>query len=210
MGNIKIFSCRQREEMAFALCNRLKLSAGSIVFDGRHSQSQSFCYEVSKAWERFDVSNDSGWSMLIQDDVEPCDGFIDIVGQIMAAHPNTIFSFFPYYYMDKTVTVDKGNPFWEAEIVSGCCIAVPNRYIGEMIQYMRRQKHLSCGEDLVIGWFAHENKIPILTTIPAIVQHVGDVSVIDPSKPIRRTQYFERDPVANWASQKINKFCKSS
>lgn len=53
-------------------------------------------------------------------------------------------------------------------------------------------------------------KIPILTTIPAIIQHIGDVSVIDPSKPIRRTQYFERDPVANWASQKINKFCKSS
>lgn len=186
------------------------LTAGDIIFDSRSSQNQSFCYEVSMAWERFDVSNLSGWSMLIQEDCEICDGFIDIVGQIMTAHPNTIFSFFPYYYMDKTVTVDKDNPFWEAEIVSGCCIAVPNKYIGEMVQYMRRQKHLSCGEDLVIGWFAHENKIPILTTIPAIIQHIGDVSVIDPSKPIRRTQYFERDPVANWASQKINKFCKSS
>lgn len=210
MNNIKIFSCLQREKMARTLCGRLMLTAGDIIFDSRSSQNQSFCYEVSMAWEWFDVSNLSGWSMLIQEDCEICDGFIDIVGQIMTAHPNTIFSFFPYYYMDKTVTVDKDNPFWEAEIVSGCCVAVPNKYICEMIQYMRRQKHLSCGEDLVIGWFAHENKIPILTTIPAIIQHIGDVSVIDPSKPIRRTQYFERDPVANWASQKINKFCKSS
>ena len=210
MNNIKIFSCRQREKMARTLCGRLMLTARDIIFDSRSSQNQSFCYEVSMAWERFDVSNLSGWSMLIQEDCEICDGFIDIVGQIMTAHPNTVFSFFPYYYMDKTVTVDKDNPFWEAEIVSGCCIAVPNKYIDEMVQYMRRQKHLSCGEDLVIGWFAHENKIPILTTIPAIIQHIGDVSVIDPSKPIRRTQYFERDPVANWASQKINKFCKNS
>lgn len=210
MNNIKIFSCRQREQMALALCENLKLTAGDIVFDGRRLQNQSFCYEVSKAWEQFDVSNADDWSMLIQDDVEPCDGFVDIVGQIMTAHPDTIFSFFPYYYMDKTVEVDTDNPFWRAEIVSGCCIAVPNKYIGEMIQYMRYQKHLSCGEDLVIGWFARDNEIPILTTIPAIVQHIGDVSIIDPSKPIRRTQYFERAPVANWASQKINKFCKSS
>lgn len=210
MSNIKIFSCRQREQMALVLCESLKLATGDIVFDSRRSQNQSFCYEVSKAWEQFDVSVANDWSMLIQDDVEPCDGFFDIVGRIMVAHPDTIFSFFPYYYMDKTVEADNVNPFWEAEIVSGCCIAVPNKYIPKMIEYMRRQKHLSCGEDLVISWFAHENKIPILTTIPAIVQHIGDVSVIDPSKPIRRTQYFERDPVANWASQKINKFCKSS
>lgn len=161
-------------------------------------------------WELFGTSNRSSWSMLIQDDVEPCDDFKNIVGQIMDTHPDTIFSFFPYYYMDKTIEVDRDNPFWEAEVVSGCCIAVPNKYIDEMVRYMRRQKHLSCGEDLVIGWFARENKIPVLTTIPAIIQHVGDISVLDPSKPIRRTQYFERELMANWSSQKINKFCKSS
>ena len=177
--------------------------------DSRRSQNKSFCYEVSKAWEQFDASNARGWSMLIQDDVEPCGNFVDIVEQIMVAHPNTIFSFFPYYYMDKTVEVDLENPFWEVEIVSGCCIAVPNKYIGEMVQYMRRQKYLSCGEDLVIGWFASDNKIPILTSIPSLVQHVGDVSIIDPLKPIRRTQYFKKTPVANWASQKINKFTKN-
>ena len=81
---------------------------------------------------------------------------------------------------------------------------MPNKYIPKMIEYMRRQKNLSCGEDLVIGWFARDNKIPLLTTIPSLVQHIGDVSILDPSKSIRRTQYFEENPAADWSSQKIN------
>ena len=204
MNNIKIFSCYRRIDMAISLCDFLKLSVKDIVFDSRQSYKESFCYEVSKVWESFDILDIDGWSMIIQDDVRPCQNFIGIVEEIMASHPNTIFSFFPYYYMDKTVKVDIKNPFWEAEIVSGCCIAVPNKYIPKMIEYMRRQKNLSCGEDLVIGWFARDNKIPLLTTIPSLIQHIGDVSILDPSKPIRRTQYFEENPVANWSSQKIN------
>ena len=108
MNNIKIFSCRQREKMARTLCGRLMLTAGDIIFDSRSSQNQSFCYEVSMAWERFDVSNLSGWSMLIQEDCEICDGFIDIVGQIMTAHPNTVFSFIWIKRLQSTRTIRFG------------------------------------------------------------------------------------------------------
>lgn len=205
MCNVKIFSCAKRESLAVELSIKLGLCSDDIIFDGRKSRCESFCYEVSKAWEKFDVSDEGGWSMLVQDDVDVCNNFIQTVEKICKSHQDTIFSFFPYYYMGVDVCVDPLSPFWQAEIISGCCIAVPNKYVTSMVQYMRRQKNLSCGEDLVIGWFAKDNKIPILTTIPSLVQHIGDVSILDPSKPIRRTQYFERDPVANWTSQKINK-----
>ena len=47
-----------------------------------------------------------------------------------------------------------------------------------------------------VAWF---------TTIPALVQHIGDVSAIDASRQVRRTYYYSENPVANWSNPIINK-----
>lgn len=204
---IKIFSCIKRINYAKSLSQKLGIGLDNIWFDSRKDVARSFCYEVANAWESLE-NNNADWAMLIQDDVEVCNNFIELCNKIVYSHKDTIFSLFPFDYIPmlrKNVNIDRNNPYWEVDILSGCCIIVPMKYIHDMVKSMRGIKNAKSGDDQAIAQFAYYNKIPLLTTIPSLIQHIGDVSILDPSKPIRRTQYFEENPVANWSSQKINK-----
>lgn len=51
--------------------------------------------------------------------------------------------------------------------------------------------------------FARERGIPIITTLPGLVQHIGDESLVDQSLPIRRTTRFEKYPDADWNTKEV-------
>lgn len=198
--------------MAKVLADKLNFSENNIYLDTRNNRKwQSFSLEVSKALSLFDLTNENNYSMLIQDDVDICNNFINLCLKIISYHKNAIFSLFPYAYMNmfvKEKILNRNSPYWEADIVSGCCIIIPNIYMKDLILFMQNPKTIGFGDYVLISCFASANKIPVLTTIPSLVQHIGDVSILDPTKPIRKTQYFEMDPVANWESQEVNSLKK--
>ena len=55
------------------------------------------------------------------------------------------------------------------------------------------------GDDVNITRWANANGIPILTTLPSIIQHIGEESFNDPTRIIGRTEFFNPDPKdENW------------
>jgi hypothetical protein len=43
----------------------------------------------------------------------------------------------------------------------------------------------------------------IITTVPATVQHIGDISIANIGCAIRRTVYYDKNPIANWSNKAI-------
>ena len=60
-------------------------------------------------------------------------------------------------------------------------------------------------EDTAIKIFADRHKIPCLTTVPSLIQHIGDVSTCcDYVQPLR-TAYFSDWEKADWDSNVVNR-----
>ena len=51
--------------------------------------------------------------------------------------------------------------------------------------------------------YALEKGIPVISTIPCLVQHLGDDSLVDEHLPIRRTTRFVKQPEADWSSTDV-------
>lgn len=76
---------------------------------------------------------------------------------------------------------------------------LPVQYIEECFGWIES----NCPTDIwdnagILAWLRHKG-LPIRTTMPLLVQHIGDDSLVDPTLPIRRSERFEMNPVADWS-----------
>ena len=90
--------------------------------------------------------------------------------------------------------------------LSACGIIMPIEYIQPCFNYIKQRYNDTCDDDYGIRDWAIHNGVQIITTIPALVQHLGDDSIANKGSPIRRTVYYKQNPKANWASQKVMQY----
>lgn len=139
--------------------------------------------------------------MVLQDDIELSNGFLDICNIIAKTHPKKIVSLFPYQFMRRPIGMRKMvSPYIRTRVLSGCGIIMPAEYIKPCIESFPED---AMQDDTMIYNWAKSRGVWVITTIPAILQHIGDDSVIDPKKAIRRTVFYEENPVADWSNPKI-------
>lgn len=204
----KIKTCSKRSGFAQKSIKAIGLSEENIWFDLRELdqkyKNKSYSWNTAKGWESFKEINCSH-CMFMDDDLDFCDGFLDICEKIIKTHPDAIIGLFPYYYRDKEV-IQNESPYWEAGIVSGACIIIPKKYLNNICEFMFSRCDKISQDDLLIYMWCLYNRIPMITTIPSLVQHIGDQSLYNPTAPIRRTQYFKKNPIADWSNKKINKW----
>lgn len=111
---------------------------------------------------------------VLQDDVEPCKYFTEIVNICAEMFPFAVFSFYnPRLTFEDT---PKDTPYLKVpgSGMYGPAIMIPKAFIKPMFYwgdcvYGEDFPH----DDTVIGFFCEVHKIPVMTTIPGIVQHLG-------------------------------------
>lgn len=79
---------------------------------------------------------------------------------------------------------------------------MPLAMVDECFNYIAINFDENVHESYGILSFLKHKGIPILTTIPVTVQHIGDDSLFDPDLPVRRTTRFEEHPEADWTNTK--------
>ena len=204
----KIKTCSRRPGFAQRGIKTLGLSQENIWYDIRETnpeyKNKLFSWNVAKGWESF-ININCDHCMFMDDDLEYCDNFFNIVDQIIQTHPDAAIGLFPIYY--RRITVQQNDsPYWEDRNISGACIILPKKYIKDVCEFMFSRCDKIPEDDLLIWMWCSYNHIPMITTIPSLVQHIGDKSLYNPNAPIRRTQYFEKNPIADWSNKKINKW----
>lgn len=210
--DIKIMAVHQREQMANDICNRLSLDKSNIIYDERpHGGSVK---DAARFVWRQPIKNDESHRLVLQDDVWPCNNFIANCKQIIANYPDAIIGLFPNADLSLTPSLrektarfikSKTSPYWHVRFITGAGIIMPSKYIDDCWSWIDSNRPDEVDDDRAITDYAKAHKIELLTTIPVLIQHIGDISVVNANRSVRRTQFFEDDPSPNWDDRTINK-----
>ena len=201
----KIYGVESRRDMIDATAQKLSITKENIFLDDRINGGDPL-YTAKKAY----LSNhgDATHGIFLQDDVEVCDNFLNICEQIIQTHPDKIISLFPFDFMNEEAGLDNlSSPYVYAYTLSACGIIMPIKYIKPCFDWIKETYNDNIADDMGIALWAGNNNISIITTIPSLIQHIGDESVISPNHYIRRTVYYRENPIADWSNKQIY-FCK--
>lgn len=204
-ADVHIYGVHARGSMISTTIEKLGLDESCVHYDDR-PDGGLVLYTAKKAWL---VSIPEGIThrIALADDTYVCDGFLDIAHKIAAAHPDAIISFFPHEFMQRNPDIEgMDTPYFNAHFLFGAAIMMPVKYLDSCFRYIEDQFHDEIADDDGIYMWAKMAGVQILTTIPAIVQHIGDDSILDPGRAILRTVYFEEHPVADWDNRKVMEY----
>lgn len=205
MVGIRVTAIESRRAMAEHLQQRLDLPDTHIIWDDR-PQGGNAMYTVKKAW-RDPLEDGETHRVVLNEDTEVCNGFREIIEQVAQAQPDCLMVLFTtalngHGYDD--YVQDLQTPYVDHTIgLFGCAIMMPARYIEPCFAWIEQ----NCDPDIwdnagILAWLRHSG-LPIRTTMPLLVQHIGDDSVVDPTMPIRRSERFEMDPAADWSCSDV-------
>ena len=205
MVDIKIVASRQRQEMAENLRDTLELTDQDIFYD-ESSETGNPYLPVKQTWL---LPHEEGAThrVVLNDDVQVCNGFKQIIEQMTQSHPDCAFSLFTMAfdgdcYNDFISGLD--SPYIRHDwSMWGCAILLPIGIVEECFNYIDAVFGEDALESHGILSYLKQKQIPVLSTIPVTVQHIGDDSLYDPSLPVRRTARFEENPTADWTSTQI-------
>ena len=205
MISIKIVGVREREYMIDEMNRQLQLPAGDIIYDERPGGGYAFPI-LKKAWLDPFAEGETH-RIVLNDDLELCDDFINICNQIAKAQPNSIVSFFSTYfnssYCDQEIQKLQ-TPYVRHDVgIFGCAIMMPKNVAIECMEFTSMNYPDIKFESRAFTEFARERGIHIITTLPGLVQHIGDESLVDQSLPIRRTTRFKKYPEADWNTKEV-------
>ena len=165
----------------------LDLPDNSIFIDYNHAG----CVPTSKnAWSK---DTDKPFIMVMSDDVELCNGFISYCKRIVNAHPDKIISLFPIQFTRPVPgsRLPKISPYILTNKISGCGIIMRTEWVKPCINSWPPDAK---DDDSSIHVWAVKNRIEVLTTLPSLIQHIGDVSTIDTNRHLGKTPYFSKNP----------------
>lgn len=197
---INIIGVIERKGLISQLCTRLNLAEKSVIYDNNKLGPLSSVIK-SLAVNENNVSH----TVLLQDDAWPCNNFNDICEQIIATHSNSVVGLFPFDFMDEEVKPINGStsPYYDVGILSGVGLIFPNKYTNAFIEFAKKSPYPR-EDDRTILMFCRTNNIEVLQTVPAVVQHIGDKSILSETEVVRRSNYFDIDMDVNWNSLKVN------
>lgn len=205
MVDIKIVASRQRQEMAENLRDALELTDQDIFYDERTETGNPYL-PVKQTW-LLPHEEEVTHRVVLNDDVQVCSGFKQIIEQMAQSHPDCAFSLFTMAfdgdcYNDFISGLD--SPYIRHDwSMWGCAILLPIGIVEECFNYIEAVFGEGVLESHGILSFLKHKQIPVLSTIPITVQHIGDDSLYDPSLPVRRSSRFEENPTADWTSTKV-------
>jgi hypothetical protein len=181
----RVFGVSERMENIEITKRRLKLPDDQVIIDAEHIGCKP---TAQKTWS---LPAKKEYVCVLPDDVELCDNFVHYCNCLLKAYGDSVISLFPIHFMRRdAISRMPRNPYVWTKGVSGAGIIMPADWVKPCLDAWRDD---IIGDDTNIEIWAIQNKKKIITTIPALVQHIGDLSVHDARRSIGRTHYYRKD-----------------
>lgn len=165
---------KRREQFILPMLESLKMNEDIVFYDDEYNYEKKNINALRCCKRTFLAPTDKTHICVMQDDLELCDNFVEIVEECAKRFPNAIFSF----YQPRLKPEEKCNETPYVKIkgsgMYGQCIMIPSY----MVKVVFAWSDANYGEDYihsdtVIGFFCEVNGIPVMATHPCIVQHLG-------------------------------------
>lgn len=179
MIDIKIAAVLSRKHLAKQVAEQ---SGGKIIFDDRGVNGGGDAWYNAKRVLR---SCESSHILYLQDDIVLCDNFLQYAEKCMQFMPEAIWSFFVGVIAEPSVikTDNSATPFVRVKgcKTSGQALIFPKQHIEPLItetEFIFGNETRYKRMDSRIGMWCAYNSIPLMTTNPQLVQHLGVKSTI--------------------------------
>ena len=162
----------RREQYILPMLNSLGMTENIVFYDvDRAKKERNAMQNAKRTWL---APTTADFICVLQDDLELCNNFIDIVYKCAERFPASIFSFYQPRLKKEDACAD--TPYVK---IIGCgmygqAIMMPVKLVPLVFYWGDK----NFGEDYphddtVIGFFAKVNNISVMATNPCIVQHLG-------------------------------------
>lgn len=171
--DVKIMASPTRTKYLESMLKSLDKNDDIIVYDDR-KEVGSAMYNARRCWKS-KLDTNITHRLVLQDDLELCNDFLSNVQNCIEIFPNAIWSLYSsrITYNDQ---VDKTTPYVSitGNGVHGQAVIIPVQYIKPLFEWIdktlgKEYPH----DDCAIGTYANINNIPVFTTVPSMVQHLG-------------------------------------
>lgn len=200
MIDIRIMAHPSRAENVAKIREALNLPEDAIswaVMDGSSSPMAT----ARMAWNA-PIPDGCTHRIVIQDDAEICNGFLCIAEKAAAKHPDEIVTFF---HMGE---LPDGERYQEYMLSVGVALMLPVKLIAKFFHYIDNDIHRYCAKELLpdllkadtscMRSWARNRHIRCVTTVPTLVQHIGDESLVGINRRRVATDYTKKPPKSGW------------
>lgn len=190
---------QRREKYILPMLEQLKLAEDIVSYDFLLEKNPM--KSAKRAWLKKTTADHI---CVLQDDILLCDNFKEIVEKCANNFPSSVFSFY-----NPRLSEDDFSAITPYRKVTGCgmygpAIMMPAKmvplvfYWGDKV-YGQDFKH----DDTVIGFFCSVNGIDVMTTVPAIIQHLGhSESMLGYNNKRKISKVFCKEPDVNFFDTK--------
>ena len=201
MLDIKLMAHPSRAEHVQKMLNQLGLPDSIVVWDDR-PQGGDAMYTARKAWS-LPLPDDCTHRLVLQDDLELCDNFVQIAEQISNRHPTYAISLINFNKKPKNP--DHVFPYYLTSILSGCAIMLPKDVIQPCMEWCKTaSEEVALHDDLSISCYCLKHGVIMITTSPSLVQHLNHASLLPYKYTWERVALdFEKEPRADWGTKKV-------
>lgn len=186
--DIRIFGVPERIENIRQTQSILGVPDDRIIIDENHDG----CIPTAKrAWE---IEPSAEHILVLQDDILLCKDFLNHCKRMIKAHPDAILSLFTpnqVCFRKNIKRMPQNTPYIQTKELTAQGIVMPSKYIAPCLASWEDARR---GDDTNILFWAKQNNILILTTIPTTIQHIGYDSVFDPGHLVLGSDFYDPDP----------------
>jgi hypothetical protein len=207
MISVKIMATPKRTKYLSSMLKSLKLDKSIVVFDDRKKGGDAM-YNARRCWLSPLEHNQVTHRLVLQDDLELVDNFLDIVKQALDSFPDAIWSLYSsrIYYEDRE---SDDTPYLsiKGNGVHGQAIIIPVKYIKDCFNWIDETLGFDYPhDDCAIGTYANVKNIPVYTTIPSLVQHLApNESALKYNNKNKISKVYEGKDVSHidWTNKKV-------
>ena len=195
--DVRIMAHPSRRSHVLKMLEWLGMDEDIVMYDDRPIGGDAI-YNAERTWKS-KFTKPVTHRLVLQDDVLLCDDFLAHVSEIINCVPDKLVYLF-------NMLEDKHNklgPYFFANSYSGCGIIMPVEHIEPCWKYINSCEDYINKDDVMISRYFHYKQIQSITTIPPLIQHLGDTklnSLIDDYTVIkaRMSPAYQQVPTMNF------------
>lgn len=167
---IRIMAVRSRKAIVDKLLNQLQMDESAVFYD---DEKLGCIGNALRIWGT-PLKEDETHLLVLQDDVEVVNNFVEIANKCIAQFPKAIFGFYNYVLRHEDKHRDSPYILMKNHNVKGESMLMPKEYIQGYIDFYNTELK-SKGyphDDATCRMYALLNDIPVFSTIPCIVNNL--------------------------------------
>lgn len=167
--SICIMTHPKRLNYAKSLFNQLSIYKDINVSIVNDINSEGHSFNGFQAWLNYDLN--STHHLVLEDDVQLCNNFIEKVYEIINVNNNELISLFHIKNKQIQLFKEKYNYCPMNRISWNQAIILPTKLVIQMFDFIKNDFEYKWTDDFLTA-FCKEYQIPMLLTIPNLVQHI--------------------------------------